>query len=1535
MMSLFVGDAQEVKAVYNAYCEGRTQPLPLGALKSNTGHSEGASGISSVIKVLIAFENQCIPPNINLKQLKEELKRYFPPLMIITEKHNYEPGLAAINNFGIGGTNVHVLLEPNTKLGTSDGPTICQNIPRIVNICGRTQDAVNRVMDFIQNNPKRVTNDFLALLAPVMRFSPDINSGGMPYRGVMKGKSARPLWLVFPGLGGQWPAMAKALMTIKIFADKVEECHQILHEFGIDLKNLLLSEDKTAMSTMTAKFCSTTALEIAMFEVMKALDITPDGIIGHSFGETACAYADGCLSTRDAMIAAYFRGTITENDNKIPKGLMAVVGLSRDEALKWCPNGVFIACNNAKNSVVVSGLINEMKALIHTLTKKGVFVRQLESCEIPYHSQYLITSAKPITEAIKKYTQNPKLRSRKWVSTSLMATDPSDEALKYASAEYFVYNLLNPVHFYDRLKDLPSDAIVLELGPHSVFGKIVTETLDNCTYVSLIKKDSNDTNLDTLLTGLATLYESGINISIEKLYARVEWPVARSTQSISSLIQWEHKESINWPLYPHNYNSMNVSDYNFTIDAITHKSHMLYLDHSVDGNPIFPATGYLMLAWRKLAASIGKLWYEVPVIFEHVQFKRAVFLKVSSKTKLTVKYFAATAEFVVLEADDVCVVGKVRNPKDDVLLTPNAILDRQKLMASTQYSLDRKDIYKELGVVGLDYGQHFQRLRRIQTNDFREIYGINEWDGNCVTYLDAMLQSMTFVNPFRILKLPVMIRSVRVDPRVLFAAIRRNHNLVTTESENNNQDTLADLGMYHGQVDHNERDTNIYKEVIGLEKERSTQFEKRFCIFSADMPLYFNAKTNKLVANGLEIEGLQTLPIQRRTDGTDLVLNSYGFYPNHDTTAIDAFERNVFVNYLEQKMIASKESSNLMENVWLVANDSCINGIIGLMNCLRLEPGGEVFRYIFHMDTNTDTNTDTNIDFNTIPYSDILANDLMANVIKGGKVGTYRHSKLPKDYDKCVSDNYYLNWGQTRDLSSLQWADTGQRVMGLEFGRMFCTTANVADNYMTAIPEHWSMAEAVTVLTTYSTVHYGLIKRANLSKGESVLIHSAAGGVGQAAIYVCKHYECDIYATVGTEEKKQFLINEYNIPENRIFSSRDILFKNEIMDATDGQGVDVVLNSLTGEKLSAGLECLAFSGRFVEIGKYDMIYNKQLAMNDFIRNIQFIGVSVDGIIINDIHYLDEFYNWMHKNCTNGCVKPLNYTVFEAKDADKAFRYMTSGEHIGKVIVKMREEEKERTALTFIKPVPKLLVSVKTYFNPNKVYIITGGLGGFGLELIPWMQSLGARKFVVTSRSSLKTDYQKFIYNRFQYISNEKKYFDCQWLISTANGLTIEGTKQLLNEAKELAPIGGVFHLALELNDSLFENITIEKFCSSIDTKHKIFANLDQMTRQLHYKLDYFVVFSSAVCGKGHNGQSNYGFGNSLCERICEERRRDGLHGLAVQYGPIADVGVLEDINQVVMLSTMKKQRIHSCCNVLDKLLAIKQPIVTSHVINYK
>ncbi|CAG2110585.1 unnamed protein product, partial [Medioppia subpectinata] len=1414
------GDVIEMESIYNAYCKpmGRTDPLPFGSVKSNMGHAEGSSGLSSLIKVLIAYENELIPPNLNLNKLRDDVQPFVPPIMPVVKPFVYKPGSIIIK----------------------------------------------KISEEIKG---KIKYDYKKQM------------------GVMREKTVRPLWVLFPGLGGQWPAMAKALMPIKIFADTIEECHQILDkEFGIDLKHILLSEDKTAISTMTAKFVATTALQVSLFAVIKDLGITPDGIIGHSFGEIACAFADGCLTVKEAMIYTAFRAINSKQNAKITKGLMAFVGLSRAEALKYCSNDVYIACNNASNSVVIS-----------------------DCDEIPYHSPYISESAKAMREDIKKYVPNPKLRSNKWLSTSVLTSHPEDEALKYSGGEYFEYNMSNEVRFYEQLQKLPVNAVVLELSPHSIFGQIVNETLKDCTNISLLKMDSNHTNMDMFLSGLAQLYELGFNLDVHRLYPSVEWPVARNTQSIASLIKWDHNQSYPLRPYEERYFRTNASNTNVTI---SHKLNQdsFYLDHIVDGQPLYPATGFLMLVWRKAAASVGKFWIDCPVVFENIHFKRAVFLSDSTDTKLVVKYSPQSGEFTINEKDELCVTGRAQpvlgatggDADESALIGQQSIDEWRHLVGKTSNTIDRKDIYNDVRALCIDHGPAFQRLSCIGTDDFILLYGRCEWTGNAVTYLDGLLLATMIQTPSRKTSVPVMIRRLCVDPRLLFDSIKAS--LLSAEMSVPNNEDIHIEGFVKIALE----------ESADLEK----QLNDRYAVYSAEMPFRYNSLTRQLVSPGIEIDDLVVHPIARRPD-TNLTLESYEFCPNNDMEAIDDSMRSEMLQYIKKKMITFKETANNCDNIWLMANDTTINGIIGLMNCLRLEPGGEIFRYIFYNDNN---NNETQIDFTIKPYSDILANDLVANVMKGEVVGTYRHLKLPNDYDKCLSNDYFLNMGQTRDISGLQWfdgrnvplikydfgnnkvdktrvdiycsgissrdisitsghisggfhsmftdcllggeyagrrADTGQRVMGIEFGRCIATHVNACVLNMAPIPDHWSMAEAVTVLNSYSTVYYALIKKANILKDESVLIHSGAGSVGQAAINVCQHFGCDIYVTVGTEEEKQFLIKEYNIPENRIFSSRDMRFKSEIIEATNGRGIDVVLNSLTGKKSDLSFECLAKSGRFIELNKSDHGQNRKHNPYDFDGDIQYIGVSAN-LLITDIGFLPEFYEWIQQNsCPNGFIRPLNYIVFGAKRVVDAFCYMTTGRHIEKVVLKYRDESSDVWPMNRITPAYDLKVDIKTYFNSEKVFIITGGLGGMGLELMSWMHMRGARKFVLTSRSGIKTNYQKFFINRMKSYCKTNQYFESQIIISTANGLTIEGSKQLLSEAKQLGPIGGVFHLALVLNDCLFENMTIEKFGETVDTKHRVFANLDQLTRQLDYKLDYFVVFSSQFTGSGFDGQTNY------------------------------------------------------------------------------
>ncbi|CAG2102821.1 unnamed protein product, partial [Medioppia subpectinata] len=908
-----VGDPLEAKAIYNAFCykPKREGVLPIGLVKSNIGHSEGASGMASVAKVLLAFENECIPANLHMKTIKSSIRDLCPPLQPITEKMKYTPGIAGVNNFGVGGVNATVLLEPNYKVSDADSLKIADTIPRIVNICCRTEEALNEYFNFIEKNADKISRDFLSLLAETMRVSPRLNSNGFPYRGSMFIKQInnnqyqyrrqssfftqrlRPVWFLFPGLGGQWVGMAKALMPIKIFADKIDECHEVLKPYNIDLKHLLLSDDKNSMSNMTNKFCATTAIEIALCDVILALGITPDGIIGHSFGEIAAAYADGCLDTREALLMAYYRGVVTESDKKLPKGLMAVAGLSWTEAKKLCPMGVNPVCNNGLDTIVLSGLYNEMKQMVEDLTKKGIFVRELQSNDIPYHSEYLITSAKKLTEELKKVVPNPKPRSKKWISTAVIESEPKDE-LRTASAEYFVHNLISPVYFYNKFKHLPSDALILEIGPHGLFGKVVKETLESGTYVSLIKKDSNDTNLDMFLQSIARLYELGLNPLIEKLYPSVQWPVARNTQSLSSLIRWDHKDSYFVKKYPDFHFRSTASDLNEVI-YMSRALKSFLPEHVIDGNVLYPATGYLMLAWKRMAATYGRIWNQIPVIFEDVQFRRAIFLSDSEETRIKVKYQEHSGEFAIYESNHISCVGKIRTTDEYCLNVQHLLIDNNK--NDFEVEIKAKDIYKDLKILGYDYGPKFRKLVSIRSKNFKTLEGEIEWDGNMITFLDSLLQTMALGQPFKKMMVPVMIKALRCDPKALYEGVREHR-----VAEQRDIDLLSDETYDHVMDDNMKlKDDVIMESVMDSQNIDVIEelFSKEFHIYKSVLPFHVDINSRMIVTKGVELEDLMGLPMPRKTNVQDLKLESYQFVANEENMAVDECVKNSVEEYVK------------------------------------------------------------------------------------------------------------------------------------------------------------------------------------------------------------------------------------------------------------------------------------------------------------------------------------------------------------------------------------------------------------------------------------------------------------------------------------------------------------------------------------------------------------------------------------------------------------------------------------------------------------
>ena len=242
--------------------------------------------------------------------------------------------------------------------------------------------------------------------------------------------------------------MGKSLMIIDKFAQIIHKCAQVIQQFKLDLHEILLSDHPNSLYSIVNQYVAITSVQIALFQLWIDLDVEPDGIIGHSFGKITCAYADGCLTLEQTMLCSYWRGKVIEDGN-IPSGMMAAVGLSWESAIKRCPKNVFVACDNEHDSVSIIGLPQDLKPFLQDLKPENIFLREVGDGfnQKPYHTCYLNPIADILTTTLKKVIPHPKARSNKWYSTSVPEAKWNNELAKYASAEYFVNNLIEPVLF--------------------------------------------------------------------------------------------------------------------------------------------------------------------------------------------------------------------------------------------------------------------------------------------------------------------------------------------------------------------------------------------------------------------------------------------------------------------------------------------------------------------------------------------------------------------------------------------------------------------------------------------------------------------------------------------------------------------------------------------------------------------------------------------------------------------------------------------------------------------------------------------------------------------------------------------------------------------------------------------------------------------------------------------------------------------------------------------------------------------------------
>ena len=316
---------------------------------------------------------------------------------------------------------------------------------------------------------------------------------------------------------------------------------------------------------------------------------------------------------------------------------------------------------------------------------------------------------------------------------------------------------------------------------------------------------------------------------------------------------------------------------------------------------------------------------------------------------------------------------------------------------------------------------------------------------------------------------------------------------------------------------------------------------------------------------------------------------------------------------------------------------------------------------------------------------------------------------------------------------------TGSQVTDLQVGDRICygTYGGCCATYLRLpawmtykVPDDMSSADAASISVAYTTAYMSLTYIARLKKGESVLIHAASGAVGQACIVLAQHAGAQVFATAGTSAKREFLHDTFGIPKERIFSSRTPGFGDGIMCATNGKGIDVVVNSLSGNLLQETWSVIAEFGRFVEIGKKDFLQNSYLPMRQFDRNVTFSGV--------DLKALFEKRPEIRKGCLVAIadllerkvivpIRPI--TKLPISQLVTGLRKLQSGQNMGKIVITFGAEDcvLAECSARLRYPADKLL-------RPDVTYIITGGTGGIGLSLGPWMVENGARNVVLLGRS---------------------------------------------------------------------------------------------------------------------------------------------------------------------------------------------------------
>ncbi|MFF9349376.1 SDR family NAD(P)-dependent oxidoreductase [Streptomyces sp. NPDC014734] len=1528
-------EAEALGAVLGRAVDGRR--LHIGSVKTNIGHLEPAAGLAGLVKSVLALEHGVVPPSLHAEELNPAIDFDGLNLAVAREPLPLAPGShIGVNSFGWGGTNAHVVLSgppEATAPAPSPGPSGSESesesesdepyllplsahsaealeqreadVRKLLADGGRGRETARALAWYRDHFPQR-----RALLGPELTESV---SG--------RAREAGRIALVFPGQGAQWTGMGAGLYGHDAaFTDTMDRCARALsRHVPWDVRDLVTG--RVVPSGVERVQPASWAMSVSLAAAWAQAGVVADVVVGHSQGEIAAAAVAGALSLEDAALVVSRRSSILRRITG--SGRMLAVDLGpRDaaKALEGFEGLVELAVHNGPRSCVLSGDEDSVLLLQEILAADDVFCR-LVDVDYGSHSPQIDPIVPEIREALASVT------ARRGHIPLLSTVDLRRLDGTEMDAGYWAANLRHRVRFAEAVGLLLDDGVthVVEVSPHPGLGTALRQIGEDRgeppVVLGTLRRGAGSHG--DLLRAFGEAYVCGLNA----------WGPRPARRPSVVVPPYPFRRERHWVaprrgaapaggrptvvLAP----STATGVWEGTV-GMSVRAHPWLADHRVHDAVVFPAGGHLALVQHALsgrgegAPTLRDIGLPTALTLGDDPRELAVTWRPGAGPAGVVSLLSGGGAGGGGEGDGTGGGGGggwTRHFRAVVSWDAPAahVPFPDHLLAGKE--LDADDFYRGCARRNLPYGPAFRSVTGGHVAEDEALVRVElppgsrsgEMRGALHPVLwDGVLQAALAVGEGP--SVPVAVGGASMtatgSPRLWVHARRAaggaGFDLTVFDAEREPVGRLEGvvLAGLPGAGERDEVGRNVFRTVFEPRERQPLPPEERGPVVvcgregaRADvLPEALGpedlarARTVVFVAPEQGWAGLVELTelIRRCLDenpavqlsvvvrgGTDSAGLYEGFvavvqaeYPQLRARLI---ETDTFSAELVEELSAGEDRVVLREGERLVGL-RVRGGSSRTPAPWRTGGGAQPFRLGVARPGSPDSLCRWPLDRSAPGEGRVEV------AVEAASLNFIDVMKTMGVYPDRSADREVLGLDCAGEVTavgpSVTGVRVGDRVVACGFGAL-ASHVTVDARHVVPVPVALSAAEAAALPMVLVTAHYALVDVARTEPGETVLIHSATGGLGLAALQVARRAGATVIATAGTEEKRRHL---RDLGVTHVFDSRRLDWAAQVRAATGGRGVDVVLNSLSGAALPLGMEVLAEDGRFVEVGKRDIHAGTSVGLGAFRKSISVTAVDIAGLLRRRPERFASVLGTVWRGVEAGELGPLPVRTREFTEAEDAVRTMARGEHIGKIVL----TGPARCGTVRPQPLPD------GRLRAGGTYLITGGLGALGLSLAGFLASSGAGAIALLGRSAPGDP------GRIEALRATGVRVGV-WSADVADERRM---RAVLDEIRaQLPPLRGVFHAAGVLDDATLLGLDAARIERVLRPKVNGARVLDELTAD--DGLDLFVLFSSAAAYVGTAGQAAYAAANSALDALAMERRRAGLPGLSVQWGPVAGVGL--------------------------------------------